>query len=79
MDLLKELPPPLGVGSEGSYYNCQILAKKVRKNTPSYLLDCSCLGEVFVGNVEHVSSCLSSYNVTSAYQFFAIAVPGKGG
>lgn len=29
VDLLKELPPPLGVGAEGSYYDCQILAKKV--------------------------------------------------
>lgn len=29
VDLLKELPPPLGIGSEGSYYDCQILAKKV--------------------------------------------------
>lgn len=28
--LLEELPPPLGVGKEGSYYDCQILAKKVR-------------------------------------------------
>ncbi|CAM9119973.1 unnamed protein product, partial [Discosporangium mesarthrocarpum] len=27
--LLKELPPPLGIGSEGSHYDCQILAKKV--------------------------------------------------
>lgn len=27
--LLQELPPPLGVGGEGSYYDCQILAKKV--------------------------------------------------
>lgn len=30
VDFLKELPPPLGVGTEGSYYDCQILAKKVR-------------------------------------------------
>lgn len=29
VSLLKKLPPPLGVGSEGSYYDCQILAKKV--------------------------------------------------
>eukprot|EP00752_Nemacystus_decipiens_P004767 g4338.t2 len=29
VDFLKELPPPLGVGPEGSYYDCQILAKKV--------------------------------------------------
>ena len=27
--LLKELPPPLGVGVYGSFYECQILAKKV--------------------------------------------------
>lgn len=27
--LLKELPPPLGVGRDGSYYDSQILAKKV--------------------------------------------------
>lgn len=27
--LLQELPPPLGVGKDGSYYECQILAKKV--------------------------------------------------
>lgn len=26
---LKQLPPPLGVGLEGSYYDCQVLAKKV--------------------------------------------------
>lgn len=31
VDLLKELPPPLGIGAEGSYYDCQILAKKVRR------------------------------------------------
>lgn len=31
VDFLKELPPPLGVGAEGSYYDCQILAKKVRE------------------------------------------------
>ncbi|CAB1107988.1 unnamed protein product [Ectocarpus sp. CCAP 1310/34] len=29
VDLLRELPPPLGIGSEGSHYDCQILAKKV--------------------------------------------------
>ncbi|CAM9843940.1 unnamed protein product [Ectocarpus sp. 6 AP-2014] len=29
VDLLRELPPPLGIGKEGSYYDCQILAKKV--------------------------------------------------
>eukprot|EP00903_Cladosiphon_okamuranus_P008160 g7859.t1 len=29
VDFLKELPPPLGVGAGGSYYDCQILAKKV--------------------------------------------------
>ena len=29
VDLLRALPPPLGVGERGSYYDCQILAKKV--------------------------------------------------
>lgn len=29
VDLLRELPPPLGIGTEGSHYDCQILAKKV--------------------------------------------------
>lgn len=29
VSLLRELPPPLGVGAEGSFYDCQILAKKV--------------------------------------------------
>lgn len=29
VDFLKELPPPLGVGVEGSYYDGQVLAKKV--------------------------------------------------
>lgn len=29
VDFLKELPAPLGVGADGSYYDCQILAKKV--------------------------------------------------
>lgn len=33
VDLLKELPPPLGVGSDGSYYDAQILAKKVQFGT----------------------------------------------
>ena len=28
--LLRDLRPPLGVGRKGSYYDCQILAKKVR-------------------------------------------------
>lgn len=31
VDFLKELPPPLGVGAEGSYLDCQVLAKKVGK------------------------------------------------
>lgn len=30
VDLLRDLPHPLGVGTEGSYYDCQILAKKVK-------------------------------------------------
>ena len=29
VDLLKELPPPLGIGADGSYFDCQVLAKKV--------------------------------------------------
>ncbi|CAM9483745.1 unnamed protein product, partial [Ectocarpus fasciculatus] len=29
VELLRELPPPLGIGTEGSHYDCQILAKKV--------------------------------------------------
>lgn len=35
VDFLKELPPPLGVGVEGSYYDCQVLAKKVRTSPRS--------------------------------------------
>lgn len=31
--LLQELPPPLGVGPHGSYYDCQMLAKKVGFDT----------------------------------------------
>lgn len=34
VDFLNELPPPLGVGAEGSYYDCQILAKKVSRLQP---------------------------------------------
>lgn len=37
VDFLNELPPPLGVGAEGSYYDCQILAKKVRVVFRPYL------------------------------------------
>lgn len=29
VSLLRELSPPLGVGAEGSFYDCQLLAKKV--------------------------------------------------
>ena len=32
---LKQLPPPLGVGLEGSYYDCQVLAKKVGSVVPA--------------------------------------------
>ena len=39
VSLLRKLPPPLGVGSEGSYYDCQILAKKVMVRC-MYCLNC---------------------------------------
>lgn len=40
VSLLRELPPPLGVGTEGSYYDCKILAKKVRLSVTRQTFDC---------------------------------------
>lgn len=38
VEFLNALPPPLGVGAEGSYYDCQILAKKVIRLQPALFI-----------------------------------------